>query len=93
MTLLRDMTALIFLFAITGCQPTSPVTTPPNRMECVLGEYHKLKWLPVDVLQTQTLPKDTRIIYPDTAVTMDYSTDRLNFQIGKTNRIERIFCG
>jgi hypothetical protein len=34
-----------------------------------------------------------RVIYPDTAVTMDYSADRLNFEVDRTGRITRVNCG
>jgi hypothetical protein len=34
-----------------------------------------------------------RVIYPDTAVTMDYNADRLNFEVDRTGRITRVNCG
>jgi hypothetical protein len=34
-----------------------------------------------------------RVIYPDTAVTMDYSADRLNFEVDRSGRIIRVSCG
>jgi hypothetical protein len=37
--------------------------------------------------------KPVRVIYPGTAVTMDYSADRLNFEVDRSGRISRVSCG
>ena len=60
---------------------------------CSAAEFQSTLWKPVSVLDDLQLPKRTRVIYPDQAVTMDYRPGRLNIVIGKLNRIERIYCG
>jgi hypothetical protein len=84
---------MIITVFITGCVPIESETIPPRPSECDVTAYQNLKWLDADVLKTRDLPAGTRVIGPNMAVTMDFRQDRLNFSIGKTNRIERIFCG
>ena len=60
---------------------------------CAAAEFQIYRWQKVEVLDDVSLPRPTRVIGPDMAVTMDYRPDRLNIAYGKTGRIERIYCG
>ncbi len=45
-------------------------------------------------LTTATLlGKSLRVIRPGQAVTMDYSTDRVNIEVDEANRIRRVYIG
>jgi len=47
---------------------------------------------PVSDLDSIQLPKETRVIGPDTAVTMDFREDRLNLET-KDSMVSRAYCG
>ena len=47
----------------------------------------------VYVLAAITFPDTTRFISPGDAVTMDYSPERLNFDLDETGTITRVWCG
>ena len=44
-------------------------------------------------LDQSTLPTLSRIIHPDSAVTMDYRQERLNVYVDESGKIERVTCG
>ncbi|WP_397474882.1 I78 family peptidase inhibitor [Pusillimonas sp.] len=44
-------------------------------------------------LDQSTLPTLSRIINPDSAVTMDYRQERLNVYVDESGKIERVTCG
>lgn len=89
----RGILVLIGAFLI-GCSTDVAQVPPASASEiCETEEFDKMLWLPESALQSVDLPKNTRVIRPDMAVTMDYRPDRLNIFIGKTGRIERVYCG
>ncbi|GHA48992.1 hypothetical protein GCM10008927_12680 [Amylibacter ulvae] len=81
------------LVGVTACEQQMPVEVIGAPQECAADSFQHLLWQPQDFLNGVTLPKGTRVIGPDTAVTMDYRSDRMNIAIGKLGRIERIYCG
>ena len=44
-------------------------------------------------LDSMRFNKPVRVIYPDTAVTMDFNPERLNFEVDRMGRISRVSCG
>ena len=48
---------------------------------------------PASALNTMRFNKPVRVIYPDTAVTMDFNPERLNFEVDRMGRILRVRCG
>ena len=48
---------------------------------------------PASALNTMRFNKPVRVIYPDTAVTMDFNPERLNFEVDRMGRISRVSCG
>ncbi len=44
-------------------------------------------------LAQSALPKFSRVIHPDSAVTMDYRQDRLNVYVNDSGKVERVNCG
>ena len=92
----RNFALFLLVLTLAACQTVSgPNSTPQveTGAECGAQEYQKLLWKPETILRNVGLPKNTRIIFPDTAVTMDYRVKRLNIYIGKSARIERVYCG
>jgi hypothetical protein len=47
----------------------------------------------VDVLNDVDLPEGTRVLFPTTPATMDYSEGRLNVAVDKSDIITRVYCG
>ena len=45
------------------------------------------------VLNDVDLPEGTRVLFPTTPATMDFSADRLNVSVGAGDKIDRVFCG
>ena len=85
---------LLLVTILTACVPNGGVENRPVDMKnCDATTYETLLWKPTSALDGVTLPKLSRIIHPDQAVTADYRAERLNIKIGKLNRIEQVFCG
>ncbi|PIB26662.1 hypothetical protein BFP76_12300 [Amylibacter kogurei] len=81
------------MLGVVACETQMPVEVIDTPKECAAASYQHLLWQPQSFLDGVTLPKNTRVIGPDMAVTMDYRSDRMNITIGKLGRIERIYCG
>ncbi|MFN3723543.1 MAG: I78 family peptidase inhibitor [Paracoccaceae bacterium] len=75
---------------LAACQPVTP--EGPDLATCGAGALQGLVGQPASVLQTMKFGQETRIIRPDTAVTMDYRADRLNIEIDRAERISRVHC-
>ena len=69
-----------------------PITSNPSA-DCAKDQFDIYLWQRAETLDGLALPKGTRVIQPGMAVTMDFRPNRLNLAIGKTGRIERIYCG
>lgn len=82
--------------AVAACVPVTepdPGVAPGPVNQCGALDLQYLVGAPAAQLDTIAFDKPVRIIYPDTAVTMDYNPDRLNFQIDRTGRVSRVSCG
>ncbi|MDO9637157.1 MAG: I78 family peptidase inhibitor [Pseudotabrizicola sp.] len=75
---------------LAACQPVVP--DGPDLSTCGAAALQGLVGQPASVLQTMKFGQETRIIRPDTAVTMDYRADRLNIDIDRNERISRVHC-
>ena len=86
----------IFLFLIlTGCTG-SLVTNPLPELSadtCNANQYSALIGQEVTDLEKVLILGPVRLIRPNTAVTMDYLEQRINFEITKDEKIARITCG
>ena len=97
---MKSIFAIIPLVMLAACQSPStshgqgqgPVHTQATD-ECGAANRQNLVGTAGAALDRSTLPKNTRIIHPDTVVTMDYSAQRLNVYVGKDGKIERVSCG
>ncbi|MDU9003177.1 I78 family peptidase inhibitor [Sedimentitalea todarodis] len=59
---------------------------------CLTEEQLALVGEDVDAAQA-ILPEQSRIIAPDSAVTQDYRTDRVNVNLDEDGIIVRVWCG
>ena len=77
---------------LVACNEVSAPTAPEVEERCRVEEFKKLLWRPEAALEGVSL-RNVRVIYPNTAVTMDFRPMRTNIVIGKSGRIERVYCG
>lgn len=97
--LARVVAGLGFALAAAACVPVSepfpgdPGPVPGGVNQCGALDLQYLVGAPASDLDRMRFNKPVRVIYPDTAVTMDYSADRLNFEVDRTGRITRVNCG
>jgi hypothetical protein len=78
--------------ALAACVPvTAP--DPVDRDACRASGSASLVGQSGDILAAMTFPLGTRVIYPDTAVTEEFSPERLNIVIGRSGRIDEVYCG
>ena len=81
------------LAVLAACQPVVPdAPEGPDLASCGADALQGLVGQPAAVLQTMKFGQETRIIRPDTAVTMDFRADRLNIEIDRAERISRVHC-
>ncbi|WP_368185247.1 I78 family peptidase inhibitor [Aestuariibius sp. HNIBRBA575] len=78
--------------ACAGMQP-DPIAPPVAQDTCDAQSYVDYVGRDATDLERVLILKPVRIIRPETAVTMDFSAERLNFHIDSANRIIRITCG
>ena len=90
---------LALMGAVAACVPVEPGTgggvtpTPGGVNQCGALDLQYLVGAPAAELDRIRFNKPVRVIYPDTAVTMDFSADRLNFYVDASGRIMRVTCG
>jgi hypothetical protein len=65
----------------------------PAEDTCGATRFAYLVGQPMAVVDRTTLPAGTRIILPDSAVTMDFRAERLNVLIDGNAAVERVYCG
>jgi len=95
---MKSIFAIIPLLMLAACQSpsTSQGQSPDHTQakdECGAESRQNLVGTAGAALDRSALPKNTRIIHPDTVVTMDYLVQRLNVYIGRDGKIERVTCG
>lgn len=105
---MRHFIALLGGFALTACvggQVTPPSsngapTAPPSGSyptgldnTCDGERYGPLVGRDATALERVLIMGQVRVLRPGTIATQDYRPERINFEIGGTNRITRITCG
>lgn len=76
--------------------PAAPAEAPKTadaKDACTAAAHQNLVGTGAGSLDSATLPKGTRVIFPGMPVTMDYRAERLNIEIGKNDKVARVFCG
>ena len=91
---------LVLVLGAAACVPVSPPyagdpgPVPGGGVNaCGALDLQFLVGGPASARNSMRFNKPVRVIYPDTAVTMDYNADRLNFEVDRSGRISRVSCG
>jgi hypothetical protein len=88
---MRKIIAILAMAGLAGCVEPEPDPMPPT---CGAEGLQGLVGQREEVLASMTFGASAvRVIRPGQAVTMDYSPGRINFELDRTNRIARVFCG
>ena len=77
---------------LLGCVVAGPAPAE-GEDACGAAELQGLIGQPETVLATMRFSQVVRVIGPGMAVTMDYSPDRLNIDVGEDGLITRLWCG
>lgn len=77
---------------LLGACVAPPPPEKPDADACKASTYQGLVGQPKTVLDTMMLPARSRVIGPGDAITMDFSPQRLNVEIGKDDRIAKVAC-
>lgn len=82
------------LLALTACvQPKGDeAVTNPDPNACGASKYEGLIGQPAAALDKMTFPAGTRILRPNSPMTMDFRPDRLNIEIGKKGTVTKVSC-
>ena len=68
-------------------------SAPGEEGTCAAPRHQDWVGQRVDVLNDADLPEGTRVLFPTTPATMDYSPDRMNVSVDKSDTITRVYCG
>ena len=96
---LRTAAALGLLAALAACTPkegeteTADAAPAAGEDACGAAGLQSLVGTSVGSLDPATLPEPRRVIFFGQAVTMDFRAERLNVEIGKDDKVARVFCG
>jgi hypothetical protein len=88
----------VLFLAMCACAPTQdprflgPPEQAPGVDACGAAELSDMVGEPATILQTMKFAVPVRVIEPGTAVTADYSANRLNFEIAEDGTIAKIAC-
>lgn len=99
MTMTKSLKAIaiaIPVLLLVACK-TVPLTPEQEAVlqseECGAPTFQYLVGTPADNLNTEMLPPYSRVIYPFSAVTMDFNPMRLNVYVNEEGFITRLACG
>lgn len=85
-------------FALTACQSgskpeTAAVAQDPESDLCGASQYQDYVGKPLSSVNSQRFDHQVRAIPYNSAVTMDFKLNRLNFMADKSGNISRVYCG
>ncbi len=86
------MRVVVLLLGLTACAAPVPVTKPGGSASCGADRFQYLIGQPMETLRGGA-PEATRIIPHGTAVTMDYSAERMNIDLNASGAVTRVWCG
>ena len=89
--------APLALLALAACAPvpaTQPAPDQPRDLStCNGAQYTNLIGQDATALERVMILGQVRVIRPNTAVTMDYRIERLNFDVDASGMISDVRCG
>jgi hypothetical protein len=83
--------ALFVPLALSACVAATPPTDPENA--CGAAGFQGLVGQQGQIARMLVLDQPLRVIPPNSAVTMDYSPSRINFELDAADRITAVRCG
>lgn len=91
---MRHYLALVPMLLLAACvQPeTTVVGGLPAANACEADKYQGLIGQPASVLDNMSFAAGTRILKPNMPVTMDFSPNRLNIEVSRNGRIDKVSC-
>lgn len=86
------------LVALSGCQTASKTggtsaTVDPETDRCGASEYQQYVGKPLSAIDGLRFEHPVRAIPHNSAVTMDFNLNRLNFMGDVQGNITRVYCG
>lgn len=93
---MKMLAVVVPVLALAACK-TVPMTPEQEAVlqseECGAPTYQYLIGSPASSVNDGMLPPMSRVIYPFSAVTMDYNPMRLNVYVNEEGFITRLACG
>jgi hypothetical protein len=97
MTVSKGLVAALLFGAVAGCSQQENAAGGPvaatSEDACGAAQLQSLVGTSVGTLDSAALPEPRRVIFPGQPVTMDYREERLNVEIGKDDKVVRVYCG
>ena len=92
------ITVIAALMALSGCQSASEKTvaaTPvdPAMDQCGASQYQQYVGKPLSAIESLRFEHAVRAIPYNSAVTMDFNLNRINFMGDKQGAISKVYCG
>ncbi|CAX58467.1 I78 family peptidase inhibitor [Erwinia billingiae] len=90
--------AIAALLALSGCQTAtkngnSSAAVDPEMDRCGASEYQQYVGKPLSAIDGLRFEHPVRAIPYNSAVTMDFNLNRLNFMGDAKSNISRVYCG
>jgi hypothetical protein len=85
------MRYLILIPILAACAPSVP-TREDFAPSCGAEGFVQYIGGSADVLKQIDLPRSSRILRPDQAITLDFSPDRLTIDVDQLNRVSSVTC-
>jgi hypothetical protein len=83
--------AIASLLALSACVAAPPPPDPENA--CGAAGFQGLVGQSGQIARLLVLDQPVRVIPPNSAVTMDYRPERINFDLDAADRITAVRCG
>lgn len=90
------VTLLAAVFALAGCQSATKngsAQVDPEMDRCGASEYQHYLGKPLSSLNGIRFEKPVRAVPYNSAVTMEFNLNRLNFMGDRKNIITHVYCG
>lgn len=89
---------LVTLFTLTACNSmkktdTAAAPVDPENDRCGASQYQSYVGKPFTALDNVKFAKPVRAIPHNSAVTMDFNLNRINFMGDSSGKISRVYCG
>jgi len=94
MHLMKKMACVAVLLALAGCQSAAHKSANVDDEDrCGAADYQQYVGKPLSAISDLRFEQPVRAIPYNSAVTMDFNLNRLNFLGDKQDKITRVYCG